>query len=284
MYAIAFPSIDPTLVEIGPFAIRWYALAYIGGILLGWRYALVLARWSPVRFDRQAIDDFLIWVTLGIVLGGRIGYVLFYKPAYFLAHPGEILMVWQGGMSFHGGCLGVILAIVIFSLRRRIPMFALGDLVASVVPIGLFLGRLANFVNGELFGRASDVPWAVVFPEGGPEPRHPSQLYEAGLEGIVLFTVIYLAWRVTPLRNRPGAIGGVFLLGYGLARFTVEFFRQPDDYLGFLFAGATMGQLLSLPMMLAGLALLVWARPYQAPPVLAPAPPTERAKPARKKR
>jgi phosphatidylglycerol:prolipoprotein diacylglycerol transferase len=174
MYAIAFPSIDPTLVEIGPFAIRWYALAYIGGILLGWRYALVLARWSPVRFDRQAIDDFLIWVTLGIVLGGRIGYVLFYKPAYFLAHPGEILMVWQGGMSFHGGCLGVILAIVIFSLRRRIPMFALGDLVASVVPIGLFLGRLANFVNGELFGRASDVPWAVVFPEGGPEPRHPS--------------------------------------------------------------------------------------------------------------
>jgi len=282
MYAIAFPNIDPTLIEIGPFAIRWYALAYIAGILLGWRYALLLARWSPVRFERRTIDDFLIWVTLGIVLGGRLGYVLFYKPSYFLAHPGEILMLWQGGMSFHGGLIGVILAIILFALKRRIPMFALGDLVASVVPIGLFFGRLANFVNGELFGRVSDVPWAIVYPNGGPEPRHPSQLYEAGLEGVVLFVVIYLAWRFTPLRNRPGAIGGLFLLGYGLARFTVEFFREPDAFLGFLFAGATMGQLLSLPMMLVGLSLLIWARPYQAPPAAPPAP--EHAKPVRKKR
>ena len=282
MYALAFPTIDPTLIEIGPFAIRWYALAYIGGIVFGWRYAIVLARQSPATIDRRTVDDFLIWVTLGIVLGGRIGYVLFYKPAYFFAHPGEILQVWQGGMAFHGGLLGVILAVILFARLRRIPTLALGDIVACVVPIGLFLGRVANFVNGELFGRVSDAPWAFIFPNGGPEPRHPSQLYEAGLEGLVLLLVLFLAWRMTRLRQRPGAITGLFLLGYGAARFTVELFREPDAHLGFLFANATMGQLLSLPMIVIGIALLVWARPYMAPPE--PAKTVPHGKPAKKKR
>jgi len=282
MFALAFPSIDPTLIEIGPFAIRWYALAYIGGIVFGWRYAIVLARRSPATIDRRTVDDFLIWVTLGIVLGGRIGYVLFYKPGYFFAHPLEILQLWQGGMAFHGGLLGVIIAVIWFARLRHIATFALGDIVCSVVPIGLCLGRLANFVNGELFGRVTDVPWAVIFPNGGPEPRHPSQLYEAGLEGLVLGLVLFAAWRLTDLRLRPGAITGLFLLGYGLARFTVELFREPDAHLGFLFAGATMGQLLSAPMILIGLALLIWARPYKAPPE--PAKPAQQGKPAKRKR
>ena len=281
MFALAFPTIDPTLIEIGPFAIRWYALAYIGGILLGWRYALVLARTSPYPFERRTLDDFLLWVTLGIVLGGRLGYVLFYKPGYFLEHPAEIVFVWQGGMAFHGGMLGVAIGIVVFARLRRVPLLALGDLVACVVPIGLFLGRIANFINGELFGRVSDVPWAMVFPRGGDLPRHPSQLYEAGLEGLVLFCLLWLLWRHSSLKQRPGAISGVFLAGYGLSRFVVEFAREPDAHLGFLFAGATMGQLLSVPMVLLGLGLILWARPLPPEQRTAAAPekkPAPRAK------
>ncbi|MEM7124028.1 MAG: prolipoprotein diacylglyceryl transferase [Pseudomonadota bacterium] len=278
--ALAFPEIDPTLVQIGPFAIRWYALAYVAGILLGWAYAIVLARRSPVAIDRKTIDDLLLWITLGIVLGGRLGYVLFYKPGYYIHHPGEIFAVWEGGMAFHGGLLGVILAFTIFARIKKIPVLAMGDIVASVVPIGLFLGRCANFINGELFGRVTDVPWAFVFPHGGPDPRHPSQLYEAALEGLVLGLVVYWAWRATSLRLRPGAIGGLFLAGYGVSRFIVEFFREPDAHLGFLFAGATMGQLLSLPMIVIGLALMIWAKPYVAPAEQAPA----KAKPSKSKR
>ena len=277
MLALAFPTIDPTLVEIGPFAIRWYALAYIGGIVLGWRYALVLARTSPYTFERRTLDDFLLWVTLGIVLGGRLGYVLFYKPGYFLEHPAEIVFVWQGGMAFHGGMLGVVLAIVLFARLRRIPLLALGDLVACVVPIGLFLGRVANFINGELYGRVTDVPWAMVFPHGGDLPRHPSQLYEAALEGVVLFCVLWLVWRYSNLKQRPGAVGGVFLVGYGLSRIVVEFAREPDAHLGFLFAGATMGQLLSVPMVLLGLGLILWARPLPPAPQPRPAEETKAA-------
>ena len=287
MFALAFPTIDPTLIEIGPFAIRWYALAYIGGILLGWRYALVLARTSPYPFERRTLDDFLLWVTLGIVLGGRLGYVLFYKPGYFLEHPAEIVFVWQGGMAFHGGMLGVAIGIVVFARLRRIPLLALGDLVACVVPIGLFLGRIANFINGELFGRVSDVPWAMVFPRGGDLPRHPSQLYEAGLEGLVLFCLLRLLWRHSSLKQRPRALSGVLLAGYGLSRFVVEFAREPDAHLGFLFAGATMGQLLSVPMVLLGLGLILWARPLPPEQRAAAAPeekPAPRAKGAAKAR
>jgi phosphatidylglycerol:prolipoprotein diacylglycerol transferase len=255
--AIPYPVIDPVLIEIGPFAIRWYALAYIAGIIGGWRYLHWLIRRPGWRVTALDLDDLLLWVTLGIVLGGRVGYVLFYRPGHYLAHPLEALAIWQGGMSFHGGMLGVILAIVLFALLRRRPMFELGDLVACAAPIGLFLGRLANFVNGELYGRVSDVPWAMAFPMGGSEPRHPSQLYEAALEGLVLFAV--LTWFATRPRepSQAGRLGGIFLVGYGLARTVAELFREPDAHLGFLIGGLTMGQLLSLPMVLFGLWLIV---------------------------
>ncbi len=255
-FAIPFPAIDPVLFAVGPFAIRWYSLAYIAGIVLGWRCARRLAARTGGAADAQAIDDFVVWATLGIILGGRLGYVLFYKAGYYLANPVEILFVWQGGMSYHGGMLGVALALVLFARRRGIGLLAFSDLVACVAPIGLFLGRIANFINGELWGRASDAPWAVVFPHAGPDPRHPSQLYEAALEGALLFAVLLALWRVARFRERPGFLTGAFLAGYGAARFVVEFFREPDAHLGFLFAGATMGQLLSLPMIVAGLWLM----------------------------
>ncbi len=255
--AIPFPMIDPVLAEIGPFAIRWYALAYMAGILLGWRYMLRLAPEQPGGVDGAAIDDFISWTVLGIILGGRLGYVLFYKPGYYLADPMEILYVWQGGMSFHGGLLGVMATVVLFARRRGLALFALADLIACAAPIGLFFGRIANFINGELWGRVSDVPWAVVFPHGGPEPRHPSQIYEALLEGAVLFLVLLALWRLTSLRRRHGALAGVFFCGYGITRIFVEFFREPDAYLGFLIGGATMGQLLSLPAIAFGLWLML---------------------------
>jgi phosphatidylglycerol:prolipoprotein diacylglycerol transferase len=261
---IAFPNIDPVLIEVGPFALRWYALAYIGGIILGWWMGRRLIALPPVAATREQADDFVTWVTLGIILGGRLGYVLFYRPGYYVAQPWEALYVWQGGMSFHGGMLGVILAALIFCRRQGIDPLLFGDRVAPVVPIGLFLGRLANFVNGELWGRVSDVPWAMVFPTGGPLPRHPSQLYQAFLEGVCLFVLLQVLVRMPAVRARPGLLTGTFLAGYGLARFIGEFFREPDAHLGFLLAGATMGQLLSLPMIAAGLWLILRARPAAA--------------------
>ncbi len=260
-FAIAFPNIDPVLFEIGPFVIRWYALAYIGGLLLAWRYVRALAARPPGAATATDVDDFLVWATLGVVLGGRLGYVLFYKFDYYVEQPLAILQVWQGGMSFHGGFLGVVAATVWFAKRRNIPMLAFGDLLACAAPIGLFLGRLANFINGELFGRVSDVPWAMVFPRGGPAPRHPSQLYEAGLEGIVLFVVLFLVWRREAWRNRSGLLIGVFLIGYSAARAFVELFRQPDAHIGFLLGGSTMGQWLSVPMIAAGILFILFARP-----------------------
>jgi phosphatidylglycerol:prolipoprotein diacylglycerol transferase len=259
--AIPFPAIDPVLVEIGPLAIRWYSLAYIAGILLGWRYMLRLAQGRPGGADAAAIDDLIVWMVLGIVLGGRLGYVLFYKPAYYLANPLEVAFVWQGGMAFHGGLIGVMVATVLFARRRKLALFPLADLIACAAPIGLFFGRLANFINGELWGRTTDVAWAVVFPGGGPEPRHPSQIYEALLEGAVLFLLLLALWRLTRLRERPGALTGVFFCGYGVARIFVELFREPDAHLGYLIGGATMGQLLSLPLIGFGLWLLLRRAP-----------------------
>lgn len=257
-FAIAFPVIDPVLIEIGPFAIRWYALAYIGGLVLGWIYLRWLVQRPGWRLTLEDLDDLLLYVTLGVVLGGRIGYVVFYKPGFYLAHPGEILAVWQGGMSFHGGMLGVIVAMALFAWRRGISFLEIGDAVAAAVPIGLFFGRLANFINGELFGRASEAPWAMVFPHGGPVARHPSQLYEAALEGLVLFLILFWFARRKRVPATAGQLGGLFLIGYGLARSFVEFFREPDAHLGFLLGGSvTMGQVLSLPMILVGLFLLV---------------------------
>jgi len=255
--ALTFPTIDPVLVEMGPFAIRWYALAYLAGLFGGVWYARRLVLKPPALMTPAQIDDFLIWALVGIVLGGRLGYVLFYKPIYYLSNPSEILMTWQGGMSFHGGLIGVVLAIILFARRQGIEKWYLSDQVGCAVPIGLFLGRVANFINGELYGRAApDLPWAMSFPGGGPIPRHPSQLYEAALEGLVLFVVMYALSRSDYIRHRPGVLTGVFCAGYAIARIIVEFFREPDRHLGFVFAGATMGQLLSIALLTFGVAVI----------------------------
>ncbi|WP_207456952.1 prolipoprotein diacylglyceryl transferase [Azospirillum sp. SYSU D00513] len=263
MLAIAFPAIDPVAIEIGPLVVRWYALAYLAGFVLGWRYCLGLARSNPGRPNPEDFDDFLTWAVVGVILGGRIGYVLFYNLPFYLQNPLEALKVWQGGMSFHGGLLGVLVAIFLFSKKRGISPLAFGDLIGAAAPIGLFFGRIANFINGELYGRPADgVAWAVVFPRDPLQvPRHPSQLYEAVLEGAVLFIVLAILARNPAVRARPGLIGGLFFIGYSLSRIIVEFFREPDPQLGFLFAGATMGQLLSLPMLAFGLWLALRARP-----------------------
>ena len=267
-FAIPFPALDPVAIAIGPFAIRWYALAYIAGILIGWRYCLFLASRPPRSVERHDIDDFLVWATLGIVFGGRLGYVLFYKPGYYIEHPLEALYLWHGGMSFHGGALGVTTAILLFTRRRAIPIFAFADIICAAIPIGLFFGRIANFINGELFGRVTDVPWAMMFPGGGPVARHPSQLYEAFCEGILLFLVLVAAER-SGARRHPGIVSGLFLAGYAVARMSGELFRQPDVQLGFLMFGTTMGQLLSLPLLVAGIVLIVWA--WRRPPIAAAA-------------
>jgi phosphatidylglycerol:prolipoprotein diacylglycerol transferase len=262
---IAFPVFDPVAISIGPIAIRWYALAYIGGIVLGWIYARSLVKkerlWGgPAPITPVQLDDFILWVTIGIILGGRTGYVLFYNPAYFAQHPAEILQLWNGGMSFHGGFLGCVGAVMLFALKNNISILSLGDITTAVAPIGILLGRIANFINSELWGRPADssVPWAMVFPNGGPMPRHPSQLYEAGLEGILLFVILAVMIRMGALK-RPGLILGSFIAIYALARITGEFFREPDPQLGFLWGGMTMGMLLSVPMIIAGAILIVKA-------------------------
>jgi phosphatidylglycerol---prolipoprotein diacylglyceryl transferase len=263
--AIAFPVFDPVAISLGPIAIRWYALAYIGGIVLGWIYARSLIKneklWGgPAPISLTQLDDFILWVTLGIIVGGRTGYVLFYNLPFFIQHPLEIFELWKGGMSFHGGFLGCVVAVMWFAYRNGIRILSLGDIVTAVAPIGLFLGRIANFINSELWGRVADpsLPWAMIFPNGGPLPRHPSQLYQAALEGILLFTLLAVMIRMGALK-RPGLILGGFTALYALARITGELFRQPDEQLGFLWGGLTMGMLLSLPMIVAGIILIVLA-------------------------
>ena len=263
-FLLAFPSIDPILINIGPLPIRWYALAYIAGLSLGWLYARALvtrkAFWGgPSPLNPLDIDDLLFHVAMGVIFGGRLGYVVFYNASFYFAHPAEIFAVWKGGMSFHGGLAGTALAIYWLAKRKHLPVLSLTDICAAAVPIGLFLGRIANFIKPELWGRPSDVSWAMVFPGGGPLPRHPSQLYEAALEGLVLFVVLYIAVRLGSLQ-RPGLTAGIFAAGYGIARIICEFFREPDPQLGFLFGGATMGMLLSLPLIAVGAALIVHAR------------------------
>jgi phosphatidylglycerol:prolipoprotein diacylglycerol transferase len=268
---ITFPLFDPVAISFGWIVIRWYALAYIGGIVLGWIYARSLVKkerlWGgPAPITLVQLDDFILWVTIGIIVGGRTGYVLFYNPAFFIQHPAEILQLWNGGMSFHGGFLGCVAAVMLFARKNGISILSLGDITTAVGPIGLFLGRLANFINSELWGRTADssVPWAMVFPNGGPLPRHPSQLYEAGLEGILLFTILAVMIRMGALK-RPGLILGSFITIYALARITSEFFREPDPQLGFLWGGLTMGMLLSVPMIIAGAILIMMAWRRKAP-------------------
>jgi phosphatidylglycerol:prolipoprotein diacylglycerol transferase len=268
---LTFPRIDPVAVAIGPFAIRWYALAYILGILLGWLYARTVIRSETPWGGRAPLtmldyDDFVLWITLGIILGGRIGYVLFYNLPFFIEHPLDIFQVWQGGMSFHGGFLGCVAAVWAFSWRRGVPFLTLGDLTCAAGTFGLFLGRMANFVNGELWGRPTDVPWAMVFPGGGPFPRHPSQLYEGILEGLVLCAILTALIRFGALK-RPGIVIGCFACFYAVFRAFCEFFREPDPQLGFLWGGLTMGMLLCIPLFLAGLGFIAVAmrRPRLVP-------------------
>jgi len=270
--ALPFPAIDPVALAIGPITIKWYALAYIAGLIGGWYYArrLVMADslWGVVKRPQVAdIDDLVVWVALGVVLGGRIGYVLFYNLPMYISDPMEILAIRNGGMSFHGGFIGAILAFLLFARGKGLNGYTLLDIGAVVVPIGLFFGRIDNFVNGELWGRvAPDFPYAIVFPSGGPLPRHPSQLYEAATEGLLLFIVMAVSVRRFGFR-KPGLLGGIFVLGYALARTFCEFFREPDRQLGFLFGdhlgpmggGVTMGMLLCVPMMIVGLTYIVLA-------------------------
>jgi phosphatidylglycerol:prolipoprotein diacylglycerol transferase len=266
-----FPDIDPVLIQIGPIAIRWYALAYVAGFLLGWRYAVRLMRqtqlWGaagPPANEAQ-VDDLMLWVTLGVIVGGRLGHVFFYTPQIILTDPVEILKTWHGGMSFHGGTIGVIVAIVGFSLVNKIDMLRLADLVAPAVPFGLFFGRIANFINGELWGRPTTLPWGVVFPGAGPLPRHPSQLYEAALEGVVLFLILLWATRKAGWLQRRGAVTGLFLVGYGIFRIFVETLREPDSYLPLFPFGLTMGMMLSVPMVIAGVIMIALAFRGPAP-------------------
>ena len=255
--AIPFPNIDPVAIQLGPLAVHWYGLAYVVGIVLGWRYARRLASNERLWGGRPPLtaadmDDLLTWVAVGVIAGGRIGYVLLYQPA-LLTNPLSLFAVWEGGMSFHGGMLGTILAMVLFARSRGLPVWSTLDTVAAAVPIGLFFGRIANFINAELWGNVTTLPWGVVFPNGGPDPRHPSQLYEAALEGIVLFLVLRWLTHARLGLTRPGLVGGAFVAGYGVARLLVEFVRVPDAHIGYLGGDwITLGMLYSLPMVLAG--------------------------------
>ncbi|MGZ8283762.1 MAG: prolipoprotein diacylglyceryl transferase [Allosphingosinicella sp.] len=259
-------GLDPIALELGFFQLRWYSLAYLAGIVVGWWYLLKLLAQPGAPMARRHADDMVFYATLGIILGGRLGYVLFYRPDYYLQHPLEIPQLWDGGMSFHGGVIGVSLGILWMARQHKLDWLRIHDYVACCIPFGLFFGRLANFVNAELWGKATDVPWAVVFPTGGEVPRHPTQLYEAALEGFVLFVVLaWMFWK-TRARYQPGKLVGAFLLVYGLSRFAVEFVREADEQL-MEFARIThlhMGQWLSLPMILGGLYLIVTADRRQA--------------------
>ncbi|WP_119300489.1 prolipoprotein diacylglyceryl transferase [Dongia deserti] len=257
-----FPEFDPVALQIGPIAIRWYALAYIVGILLAWRYCIWQAQLPPQRVSRTQFDDLLFWVTIGIIAGGRLGQVLLWEPSVYLANPLEIFKIWKGGMAFHGGLIGVIVAIVLYARSQKLSPFAFSDVIAVSAPIGLFLGRVANFVNGELVGRPTDVPWAFIFPHIDNVPRHPSQLYQAALEGIVLFLFLFWAARQQRIRERLGMMTGLFLIGYAIARSIGEVFREPEVSLG-AYSFVTWGQILSVPMFLFGL-YLVMRKPRMA--------------------
>ncbi len=271
---LVFPEFDPVLVHLGPLAIRWYALAYIVALVVGWRLMRRLVLRAPQVATQLQVDDFLTWATLGVVLGGRLGYILFYQPSLYLAHPASALELWHGGMSFHGGMLGVVTALLLYTRKHRINFLGFADRVAVVVPIGLGLGRCANFINGELWGRPApaSLPWAMIFPRVDNIPRHPSELYEALLEGVVLLIVMALFARHRSVRERAGLLSGIFLLGYAILRAFCEHFRQPDAFLNYLAFGTTMGQLLCIPMAIAGIVLILYARraPVLRPIVLPP--------------
>lgn len=251
------PDINPIALSIGPLAIHWYGLMYLLSFVVGWGLAVVRTRQPYVHWQREEVGDFLFYVVLGVVLGGRIGYVLLYQPGYYFHNPLAVFAVWDGGMSFHGGMLGVFLASAWFARKTRRTFFQITDFIAPIIPVGLFFGRIGNFINGELVGRVTDVPWGMVYPHVGPQLRHPSEIYEATFEGLVLFVILW----VYAARPRPRmAISGVFLIGYGCFRFGAEFFRQPDPFAGFVaFGWMTLGQIYSAPMIALGIFLLIWS-------------------------
>lgn len=253
-------GLDPVALSLGPLAIRWYSLAYIVGILGGWWLLKRMVRRPGAPMTGANVDDLVTWATLGVILGGRLAYVIFYNPGAYLEDPLSILKLWEGGMAFHGGLAGVLAAVWLYAWGRGLSGLRILDYLAVVTPIGLLLGRFANFVNGELWGRPTDGTWGVIFPDAGPEPRHPSQLYEAFLEGFVLLVLLKLLFWLTDARLKPGLLGGLFILGYGVSRFAVEYFREPDAQLGVLATGLTMGQTLSLPMIAFGLWLVLTVR------------------------
>lgn len=260
-----FPAIDRVAFYLGPLPIHWYGLAYVVGILGWWQYSLWLTKKFPL-IDRKMVDDYLAWAVIGVIVGGRLGFVLFYQPQKYLAHPLEILETWNGGMAFHGGLLGVAITTTLYCIRRKIYFLNFSDLACCGVPIGLFFGRIANFINGELYGRVTTVSWGVIFPLGGSLPRHPSQLYEAAFEGMVLFCVLAFGALFTRWPHRQGLLTGIFLMGYAFARIGIECFREPDAFLGYFAGGITMGQLLSIPVLCFGLFLAIRAilRPENA--------------------
>lgn len=272
-FVIPLPVIDPVALDLGPLAIKWYGLSYMAGLLLGWYYARRLAARQSLWGGRSPVtpehfDDLLMWVTLGVVIGGRMGYVLFYNPVYFFENPQQIIATWNGGMSFHGGLIGSALVVWLYARRKGLPLLSVWDVLSAVAPLGFYFGRLANFINGELWGRASDVPWAMVFPnpEAGGIPRHPSQLYEAALEGAVLFLVLRWLTHSRLAFTRPGMVSGAMVLGYGLARIFVENFRQFDEGVGLMIGPITPGQLYSVPLVIIGLYLILRARNGAAAP------------------
>lgn len=252
---IPYPNIDPVFLRLGPLQFRWYGLMYLLALTAAYFVIKGRAAARGVKITKDQLYDLIVYSAVGVFLGGRLGYVLFYNLPYYLDHPSKIIAVWEGGMSFHGGLLGTILAILLFCRRRGFHPYTVADMAAVAVPIGLGLGRIGNFINGELYGRPTDVPWCMVFPGAGPECRHPSQLYEASLEGGLLFVVLwFISRRPTP----PGTVFWSFITGYGLIRMVVEFFREPDPHLGFILGPFSMGQLLSLPMVLIGASMLAW--------------------------
>ncbi len=266
LLVIPFPAIDPVVFSFGIFELRWYSLAYIFGIILTYMLALRLVKMQTKRTNGKYhikpihLEGFAFsYSVIGVVVGGRLGYVLFYNLPYFLEHPAQIFAIWQGGMSFHGGIIGILVALIVYCYRQNINFFYLSDLLCCCVPIALFLGRIANFINGELYGRVTDVSWAFIFPGAGPEPRHPSQLYEAFLEGFLLLVTFQILVRKTYILNKAGCITGLFLIGYATARISVEFFREPDAHLGLIYGNLTVGMILSLPMLVAGIGIIIYA-------------------------
>lgn len=256
---LKFPNIDPVALEIGPLKIHWYGLAYMVGIFLAWKMGTILLRKSPNGITEKNLDDSIFWAIIGIVVGGRLGYVLFYSPSMIWTTPLEVFQTWRGGMSFHGGLIGVLVCLTLYANQQKIKFLSILDIIACVTPIGLFCGRIANFINGELWGRPTDVAWSMIFPHGGDLPRHPSQLYEAATEGLLLFLILAFLWSKTSLRHKPGKISGVFALGYALTRSFCELYRTPDAY---IIGSLTIGQALCIPLI--GIGWFLLRRPVES--------------------